>query len=303
MFRFANASGVDHSAVGRSSNVAAVEVADRIKQSASVLTAAERRVAETLLARPQLVGFGTVADLAGASGTGAATVIRLATKLGFTGFTDLQASVQSELALQLRPAAERIQEQSPTNQLRQHREAELGNVAATLDAVDPATCDEVGALLADVDRRVLVVAGDAATGVATQFVTDLFSLRSGVNAVSGNEISVRRQIAFAPRGSVVLAVDLRRYDKWVLDTVDFAARRDLPIVAVTDSVLSPLAHVARHTFVLSAASVGPFDSHVGTLALLNLLIANVADRLRPSAADRLARAEGAWAETAALTDG
>ena len=87
-----------------------MQVADRIAQAGAQLTAAERRVAEVILAKPQLVAFGTVADLADAAGAGAATVVRLAAKIGYDGFTTLQASVQQDLAQQLRPAAERIRQ-------------------------------------------------------------------------------------------------------------------------------------------------------------------------------------------------
>jgi DNA-binding MurR/RpiR family transcriptional regulator len=52
-----------------------------------------------------------------------------------------------------------------------------------------------------------------------------------------------------------------------------------------------------------AASAGPFDSHVATLALLNAIVAAVADRLRTSATDRLDRIEAAWRSAGALIDG
>ncbi len=54
---------------------------------------------------------------------------------------------------------------------------------------------------------------------------------------------------------------------------------------------------------VSAASVSPFDSHVGTLALFNLLVGQTAERLKESAADRLERVEAAWAEGRALIEG
>ena len=88
--------------------VSDVEIAERIRAQSTSLTAAERRVAEAILASPQAVGFGTVAELAGAANVGAASVVRLALKLGFDGYTDLQANVQRDLMNQLRPAAERI---------------------------------------------------------------------------------------------------------------------------------------------------------------------------------------------------
>ena len=166
-----------------------MEVEDRVRQAGAQLTAAERRVAEVVLDRPQLVGFGTVADLASAAGAGAATVVRLAAKLGFDGFSALQASVQRDLAHQLRPAAERIREIGGEQPIERHRAAELSNVQATVDAVDPVTLDAVVTLLADSDRDVLVLAGDAERGVALQFATDLGALRSGVAMVGGSDIA------------------------------------------------------------------------------------------------------------------
>jgi DNA-binding MurR/RpiR family transcriptional regulator len=73
-------------------------------------------------------------------------------------------------------------------------------------------------------------------------------------------------------------------------------------VAVTDSVLSPLAAVAERSFVVAAASTGPFDSHVGTLALLNLFVVEVAAARREHAAERLEAIENAWSAADALTD-
>jgi len=73
-------------------------------------------------------------------------------------------------------------------------------------------------------------------------------------------------------------------------------------VTLTDSLLSPLAALAERTLTVTAAGGGPFDSHVGTLALINVLIAGVADRLRREATERLDRAEAAWQAAGALTD-
>ena len=60
------------------------------------------------------------------------------------------------------------------------------------------------------------------------------------------------------------------------------------------AALSPLATVAKASFAVSAVGAGPFDSHVGTLALVNALVTGVAARLRTSATDRLDRVESAW---------
>ncbi len=218
-----------------------MEVEQRVRDAGPQLTTAERRVAQVVLARPQLVGFGTVADLAEAATAGAATVVRLAAKLGFDGFSALQASIQRDLARQLRPAAERIRELGGDQPIARHRAAELSNVQATLDAVDPATLDAVVGLLADTAREVLVVAGDAERGVASQFATDLGSLRAGVSTVHGSEVTVRRQLALAGPGATMIVIDLRRYERWVLKAFEQGRLAGHTIVALTDGVLSPLA--------------------------------------------------------------
>lgn len=277
-----------------------MESADRIGRSGASLTKAERRVAEVVLERPQLVAFGTVAELAAAAGAGAATVVRLATKLGFDGFTALQASVQHDLANQLRPAAERIREPVGSDLVGRHLQLEQANVQATLRPIDATVLDDVVRHLADLTARVYVLSGDASRGVAQQLVVDLVALRDDVQVLDGNDIAVRRQIALLRPTDVLVAVDFRRYERWVVDAAAEAAAAGVWTVAVTDSLLSPLSAGAQRTFVVAAAGAGPFDSHVGTLSVFNLLVTGVADQLRAVATERLDRLETVWQQS--LTD-
>jgi DNA-binding MurR/RpiR family transcriptional regulator len=279
-----------------------VEVADRIGRASGSLTNAERRVAEVVLANPQLVAFGTVAELAEGAGSGAATVVRLATKLGYEGFSALQASVQQDLANQLRPAAERIRDPAVHDSLSRHLQLELGNVQTTLGQLDQVAVAEVVSHLADAGRRVFVLSGDASRGVAAQFVGDLDALRANVTLVDGNDVAVRRKVALMEVGDVLVTIDLRRYDRWLVDAARTAADAGVWLVSIVDSMLSPVAACAQRTLVVTAAGAGPFDSHVGTLALMNVLVAAVAVRLRGMATERLDRTEAAWRASNALTE-
>jgi DNA-binding MurR/RpiR family transcriptional regulator len=179
----------------------------------------------------------------------------------------------------------------------------MANVAETIDNVSREAFDAVVDLLADLRRPVLVLAGEAEHGVAAQFVHDLAALRQDVSAVSGNEVAVRRQLALSPASSALVVIDLRRYERWLLEAVTLAGELGHTIVACTDGPLSPLAMTAAHSFTLAARSASPFDSQVGTLTLLELFVAAVADRLRDSATSRLERVESSWAAAKSLTDG
>ena len=269
-----------------------MEVAERIRIHSASLTAAERRVAEAILRSPQSVGFGTVADLADSAKVGAASVVRLASKLGFDGYSDLQASIQHDLLRQLRPAVERIDETLGDGPRSAHAAVELANVRATIEAADTRSIEQLAGaprrsqppggrpLRRGVGRRRRAVRGSA-RAVARG--------RPRARAAPTSPFAARSRCC--PTDATAVVIDLRRYERWVLDAHASLRDRGVWSAAFTDSILSPLAARADVTFVLSADSVGPFDSHVGTLALLNLIGAEVARALRSSARDRLAAVE------------
>lgn len=281
------------------------DLAELVRRNAERLTAAERRVAEAMTADPQAVAFGTVADVASLAAASGASVVRLANKLGYQGFSDLQASVQADLSRRLRPAAERIREPGGGGgDLRSRgRRAAYECVEETFANLDPATLASVVGVLAVRSRPVWVIAGDAGSGIAHQFATELSMLRPRVRHLVGSPVRVAREMADVDAGDVVVALDLRRYDAWVLGAVGLATAAGATVIALTDGPLSPLAAGSTHVIAIEADGVGPFDNYVGALAVLATVTAGVAQRLRGPATEHLDRIESAWGATGALTDG
>lgn len=279
------------------------DVAARIEEARARLSPAERQVAQVVLRDPEVVAFGTVARVAARAGTSGASVVRLATRLGFSGFSGLQAAVQSAIGQQLRPAAERIRAEHGSDVVSRTLRAELDNVERTLSGLDPAAFETAVRLLSGRGNQVVVVAGDAESGVGAMFTAALSLVRDGVAQATGSDVAVARQLAGCGPDTVLVAIDLRRYERWVVQHVTRAVAAGAKAVAVTDSLLSPLAAVATVSFTVSAEGAGVFDSHVGTLALTNALVTGVAGRLRRSAAARLDAVEAAWRAADALVDG
>lgn len=270
------------------------------------LSPAERRVVEALVAEPSRVAFGTVAELAERSGTSGPTVVRVARKLGYDGFRGLQAAAQHELgsAANLAPAAARIRATAATRDdpLGRALEVELANVESSLRAADPDAFTTAVRLLTERRRRVVVVGGDAERGIASTFADQLAQLRDDVELLDGTPPRVAARVALAGPSEVVVAVDVRRYDAWLVDAVAALRATGAAVVAVTDGPLSPLVAGAAAWFEVRAEGAGPFDSHVGTLAILHALVAGVADRLRGPAVDRLDRIESAWSSSGVLRE-
>ncbi|HVA74253.1 MAG TPA: MurR/RpiR family transcriptional regulator [Acidimicrobiales bacterium] len=275
-------------------------VVERIVAHAERLTSTERKIAEVLAGEPQTIAFGTVAQVASRAGTSGPSVVRLAVKLGYEGFVDLQADVQSELARQLGPARDRIRQRPPSDLLARVQAAEQDNVLSTLDAINPRMLDESVARLADRRRRVWVLAGEVMSPIGSVLAGQLGQLRDGVAQVGGSEVAVSRALAGLEAEDTLVAVDIRRYERSLVSVVRWAAERGAAVIALTDSPLSPLASAAEHTFFVSARGIGPFDSLTGGIALANTLVTAVAVRLRQSAPARLDAIEAAWTATGAL---
>ncbi len=277
-----------------------MDVIDRIMLHADRLTTTERKIAEVLAGEPQTIAFGTVAQVAKRAGTSGPSVVRLAVKLGYQGFVDLQADVQSELAHQLGPARERIRQNPPTDVLDRAMVSEADNVTRTLRGIQAETFARVVRMLADRDRQVWVLPGEVTYPVGVSLAGQLAQLRAGVTLLSGSQMAVSRQLAGLAEGDTLVAIDIRRYERSLVSMLDWAKGRGAATVAVTDSPLSPLVSGTTDRFFVTAEGVGPFDSMTGMLALANSLVAAVSARLRQSAVSRLDTIEGAWIEMRAL---
>lgn len=275
-------------------------VVDRIVEHAERLTGAERKVAEVLAADPQAIAFGTVAQVAVRAGTSGPSVVRLAVKLGYAGFVDLQSDVQQELARQLGPAHDRIRQRPPSDLLARVHAAELDNVEQSLRAVEEPAFAQTVSRLADRRRHVWVLAGDVMRPIGETLAVQLGQLRERVELLTGSEVTVSRRLAGLVDGDVVIAIDIRRYERWLVGIVQFAAQRAATVTALTDSPLSPLVGPAQEAFFFAARGVGPFDSLTGAMALSNALCAAVAVRLRPTATVRLDAIEEAWSSNEML---
>jgi DNA-binding MurR/RpiR family transcriptional regulator len=278
-------------------------VVDRIVAHANRLTTTERKIAAVLADEPQTVAFGTVAQVARRAGTSGPSVVRLAVKLGYDGFVDLQADVQSELAQQLGPARDRIR-QSPAGDLVERvLSAEQDNVARTLHAIDRGALERAGSRLADESHQLWVLAGTETTPIGAVLASQIGQLRAGVVRLRGSEVAVSRSLAGLRPGDTLVAVDIHRYERWLVAIADWACDRGADLVAITDGPLSPLAAHAVETFFISARGIGPFDSMTAGMVLVNVLVASVAVRLRETAADRLDAIEDVWTSSRALVDG
>jgi DNA-binding MurR/RpiR family transcriptional regulator len=253
------------------------------------LTSAERRIAQEVLAEPTLLAFGTVSDLARRAGTSRPTIVRFAKKLGFDGYAQLQRHVRSDLSHQLSRPSERIRHdegQAPLVRVA------IGNaISSVFEALEGDRLHMLTRPLVQAER-VWILSGETSQAGARALFSKLSMVRPGVHLLDERTFGVESCDA-CPRDTAVV-LDFFRYRRRVVEAARVLAREGLSLVAITDSPLSPLVELTDHWCEIEVPAVGPFDSSVPAVAIVELLVARVARELHDEAARRIDRIEAMW---------
>ena len=274
---------------------AASEVLGRIRSGFEALTPELRRGARWVADHPGETALQSMRQQARAAGVSAPTMLRLARALGFADYAALRRPFQEAMtggflqrrasALQAAPESRRtgrLAQELTGAQIDDLRSVLALNSAALIDAV-------VGAIAAA--RRVGFLGVRSSFGIAFQF-------RYAYNLIARNGVlfdglagTVHDQVDTLDRGDVLIAISQTPYSTPTVEAVDAASRRGVTVVALTDSVVSPLARRATHALRYRADSVSFFPSMIAPLALVELLLARLAARGGKAVLERLTEVE------------
>lgn len=254
-------------------------VAERIRSRFGELTRAERQLTNMVLENYPVSGLGSITNIAENSGVSTATVARLARKLGFDGFPELQAALRSELEATISsPIAkqDRWTENAPeTHTLNRFADAVMENLRQTLKHLDLETFNAVAALLADRQHALHLVGGRITHSLADYLFTHMQVIRNDVTLIASNSNSWPHYVLNMQAGDVLIAFDIRRYERDILRLAEMATAKEVTLVLFTDQWGSPAAKHATHSFHSRIEAPSAWDSSVVTLFIVEALIAAV----------------------------
>ena len=247
-------------------------VKERIRDRTASLTPAERQVSGALLRDYPMAGLQSITRLAEAAGVSTPTVIRLARKLGYDGFPELQDALRVEAAAQIKnPILKHAgwpENRTDSPIFRRFAEAAFDNLAQTVERLDPATFDAISALLAEPDRPVFLSGGRITRSNADYFYNHLQIIRPGVTLLSPSaNVWPQYLLDMDPRAVLVL-FDIRRYEADLARLAALARERGATIVLFTDQWGSPISGAADHVVNAMVEVPSSWDS---TLAI-NLIV-------------------------------
>lgn len=274
-------------------------VLERLKRETAGLSVREARAARHLLANYPMAGLTTVAEFASQSGVSTATILRLVKRLGFPIYADFQASLRRHLEQTLQSPLIRFAEReevsgSSTGSFLERFLAALARQARTMHdhAADVAVdFDRIVTLLCDPKRDIHVLGGRYSSNVGAYFADLLASVRGKVFVISGQTQKWPQHLLDMGRSSVLLVVDVRRYQQDVIEFAEAADRRGATVVLLTDPWRSPASRVADHVLTVPVESPSVFDVLTPGMAMAEALVGAVAGRLGGTGRMRMARLE------------
>lgn len=278
------------------------DLKDAIAAAFPKLSPQLQQIARFALERPNELALGTVATVAEAADVQPSALIRFANALEFAGFSDMQQLFRARLLERSGSYRERIDRMRrdggagvaaagrATNG-RPHRPAAAD--ASVLhqfvgDAVDELSHLEDNVHAADLAAaarlicgaaRVHVLAQRRAFPVACYLAYALDQLELKTHLLSGLGGMLGESLRSIDKKDVLLVASFQPYSPDVVAAARAAHAHGVPVVAITDSALSPLKASARVCFELGQGSNPAFRSLVAPLCLAQALVISAGQRL------------------------
>lgn len=269
----------------------AEELRAQILEAYDGLSKRMKQVAEHVLDQPEDLAFQTLSLVSQRSGVQPAAVVRFAKSLGFSGANQMQRLIRDNLLSRRVDLAygERVREFARSAEsapydgasiLREHADADAVGLRKLKEAIAPPN------FTAAVDRleraKSIYVAGARRSFPVASYLA--YSLQQvGKKTVFMNGVGgFHAQVAGAlTPDDLLLGVSYHAYAEETIACAQIASERGAPILAITDSAVSPLARLASEVLLVREAEVRNFRSLAVSLCLAQSLV--IAYAFRPAA--------------------
>ncbi|WP_437891316.1 MurR/RpiR family transcriptional regulator [Phytobacter sp. V91] len=247
-----------------------------------------KQVARYILDNSNSVAFDTVASIAQNVDVPPSTLIRFASAFGFSGFNEMKQVFRQHLMEETASYTERArlyrQTASEDKATAPEQPAEILNIFSLVNAqalqqlvnqTRPEQLDQAVALLQQAEN-IYVIGLRRSFSVANYMTYALRHLERRTFLIDGLGGMFSEQLSMIGPLDVVIAISYSPYSQEALELIELGARRGAKQIAITDSLVSPLAAFSDICFVVREAQVDGFRSQVASMCLAQTLALSLA---------------------------
>jgi len=269
-----------------------------IQTKFSRLSKGQKLIAEYILKHYDKAAFMTAAKLGASVGVSESTVVRFANQLGYEGYPELQKALQ-ELIKNKLTTAQRIELSNdfiiPNNALKGVLKSDIENIRATMEKINYEAFEStVNSILNS--KKIYIVGLRSSAALADFLGFYLNLILDNVKIVSYGMSDIFEQMLTLGEGDCVIGIGFPRYAMRTVETLNYAKSRGADVVAITDSVLSPLATKADYVLIAESNMASFVDSLVAPLSVINALIIAVGLKEKDKISKTFTELEQVWQE-------
>ncbi len=270
-----------------------------IKQSTKDYSKGQKKIANYIVEHYDKAAFMTAARIGQVVGVSESTVVRFATELGYDGYPKLQRALQELIknkltsVQRLEVASDRIGDQDILNTV---LHSDMDKIRTTLEEIDKRSFENIIETILNAKKiYVLGVRSSAAlAGFLGFYLNLIFDNVNLVHTTSTSEMF--EQILRAGTDDVVIGISFPRYSRRTIKALQYAKSQGSQVVAITDSINSPITEFATHAIVASSDMASFVDSLVAPLSVINALIVALGMRKKDEIHKTFEKLEYIWDE-------
>jgi DNA-binding MurR/RpiR family transcriptional regulator len=269
------------------------QLTELIRGSFSDMSPQFRAAAQFLLDHPDEVAVSSMRTIATRADVQPSTLVRLAQSFGFAGWPEIRKLFVNRLRSRPDPYAAKAKalvKREPTAALvseifRAHRV----NLESTEARSGPGLFN--AARILNQAQTVHVAGFRACYPIAFAFLYGYRLFRPSVRMVSGEAGTLEMDLRAIERADALLVISFAPYSREARRVAQAARDRGAKVVALTDSVVAPIALLADQHLLFSVSGPSFFPSQVGAVAAAESLLAMLALRGGEQAVQQIEAAE------------
>ena len=273
----------------------------RLRDAYNSLSPQLRQAARYLLDRPDEVAFSSMRQIATRAGVQPATMVRLAQRLGYTGYDELREPFRNEL--RRRPSgygsrardlvartAQRRGGKALSRLAREMVTADRDNLMTSIEAIGADQLADSARVMAKARRLYLV--GLRSLYPAAFYVHYACSMfRENTVLLDGRGGTFADALRGVNEHDAMLVYSFEPYTRAAVQAAAYAAKRGARLIAVTDSLVSPLASITKDLVLVATDSPALFKSIVPAMTISQILVAQILAQGGQQALAAVARSE------------
>lgn len=260
------------------------------------LSKGQKIIAQYIMSNYDKAAFMTAARLGEKVGVSESTVVRFADAIGFIGYPQLQKQLQEMVKTRL-TTVQRIEMSSDYSNegsiLKNVLKADMENIRSTIEEIDTVVFEKVTKSIIE-SKSVYIIGLRSSTALSEFLGFYLNLIRDKVYVVTYTIGDIFEQLFRLGKDDLVIGIGFPRYSARTVNALEYSKSKGARVVAITDSMLSPLASKADYTLIAKSNMESFVDSIVAPLSLLNALIVAVGVKEKSILSSSFTSLEDIW---------